>query len=106
MTFRNHVLRAVTALLPTRTPVSYPVPRGPITSLKPLVPDTGTPPAPSHPDLALVMQHWHLHQKNFPGESWSEFIRSLEMRHAFFADERRERVTKLNRLIARTRPRI
>jgi hypothetical protein len=65
--------------------------------------DAEAPPTPAHPDLSLVMKHWHLHQKNSPGESWPQFIRALEFRHAFFAQERRERAAKLAQLSARPR---
>jgi hypothetical protein len=104
MSFQSWITATAKALL-RPSPISTPPrPRHPITSLVPSRPlDAESPPTPTHPDLSLVMKHWHLHQKNSPGESWPQFIRALEFRHAFFAQERRECAAKLAQLSARPR---
>lgn len=79
-------------------------PRGPVTGLKPFAPDLGLPSAPvPTTDVALVLQHFRQHQGNTPELTWPEFLRILESRHRFFAEERAEREAKLANLIAATR---
>lgn len=77
-----------------------------VPSLPPTPPlDAPRPPLQaSAAELALVRENWNAHRRNTPELTAREFLRILEDRHRFFAEERREREIKLAKLHASIRP--
>lgn len=49
------------------------------------------------------MQEFHIHRQHTPNLTWPDFLRLLERRHRFFAEERAEREAKLATLLAAPR---
>lgn len=61
-------------------------------------------PAADPADLALIRENWNVHLRHRPSMTAHEFLRILEDRHRFFAEERRDREIKLAKLHASIRP--
>ncbi len=88
----------------SRAPSTAAAACGPQTTLVPSPAfDPTSTPQPPHPDLPLVMQEFHIHRQHTPNLTWPDFLRLLERRHRFFAEERAEREAKLATLLAAPR---
>ena len=66
----------------------------PLIKAAPFVP-APAPIVPPHPDDALVRAEWIRIETIYPGMSWPEFLRRLEHRYRFFAEERDARTRRL-----------
>lgn len=93
------------ALVSARRQALPPAPRAAITELKPFNAEDTPPSVPAtHPDMALVMEHWRAHARHNPGMTVEKFLEVLEGRERFFREERLERQAKLRSLNASIKP--
>jgi hypothetical protein len=106
MILRQLIPRGLKALFPARRQ-SPPAPRGPVTSLQPFTPPAAPAELP-HPDTAIVMADWKLHQRHTPHLTFQTYLNDiLPRRNRFFHEERMEREAKLAQLNAlATRPKL